>query len=129
MTPRFATALAAAVALLASPARGAEATPPLPAPGPVDGATGHALAARGVKVVDVRTPEEFAEGHVPGAVNIPYDQIAARAAEIGPPATPVLLYCRSGRRSGIAAQALAAKSFTAIYDMKTFDAWKAAEKK
>jgi len=128
MTLRFAAALAAA-ALVASPVRGADAPAPLPAPGPVDGATGHALAARGVKVVDVRTAEEFAEGHVPGALNIPFDQIAQRAGEIGPSSTPVLLYCRSGRRSGIAAKALADKGFTAIYDMKTLDAWKAAEGK
>jgi rhodanese-related sulfurtransferase len=128
MTLRF-TAAVAAVALFASPARAADEPPPLLAPGVVDGATGHALAARGVKVVDVRTPEEFADGHVPGALNIPYDQIAQRAAEIGPPSTPVLVYCKTGRRSGIAAKALAGKGFTAIYDMKSFDAWKAAEKK
>jgi phage shock protein E len=115
--------------LSAAPVRAADPAPPLPAAGVVDGATGHQLAARGVKVVDVRTPDEFAEGHVPGALNIPFDQIAQRAGEIGPPSTPVLVYCRTGRRSGIAAQALAGKGFTAIYDMKTLDAWKAAEKK
>jgi len=43
---------------------------------------------------------------VPGAVNIPYDEVAARSAEVGPRGKPVLLYCRSGRRSGIAAAEL-----------------------
>jgi rhodanese-related sulfurtransferase len=56
-------------------------------------------------VLDVRTPEEFASGHVPGAVNIPYDQVAARLAEI-PKDKEVVLYCRSGRRAGLAAAEL-----------------------
>ena len=56
-------------------------------------------------VLDVRTPEEFASGHVPGAVNIPYDQVASRVAEI-PKDKEVVLYCRSGRRAGLAAAEL-----------------------
>jgi len=96
---------------------------PLPAPGKVNGATAKSLVASGVKVVDVRTPEEFASGHVPGAINIPYDQLPGRAAEIGPPSTPVLLYCRSGRRSGIAVESLQKVGFTKLYDMQTATAW------
>jgi len=95
----------------------------LPAPGKVNGATAKSLVASGVKVVDVRTPEEFASGHVPGAINIPYDQLPGRAAEIGPPSTPVLLYCRSGRRSGIAVESLQKVGFTKLYDMQTATAW------
>lgn len=49
-------------------------------------------------ILDVRTPEEFAEGHVPGAILIPYDQLAERLSELGG-ATEVVLYCRSGRRA------------------------------
>jgi len=56
-------------------------------------------------VLDVRTPEEYASGHVPGAANIPHDQVAARLAEV-PKDRPVVLYCRSGRRSGLAAEVL-----------------------
>jgi phage shock protein E len=119
--------LSVAVLSLASAALAAEA--PLPAPGVVDGASGRRLVERGVKVVDVRTPEEFAEGHVPGAVNIPFDQMAARAGELGPATTPVLLYCRTGRRSGLAAKTLAQKGFGAVYDMRTYDAWKNAAPK
>jgi phage shock protein E len=96
---------------------------PSPAPGKVDGATAKALVASGVKVVDVRTPEEFASGHVPGAVNIPYDQLPGRAAEIGPPSTSVVLYCRSGRRSGIAVEALQKVGYTKLYDLQTVTAW------
>jgi rhodanese-related sulfurtransferase len=89
----------------------------------VDGATAKALAASGAKVVDVRTPEEFASGHVPGAINIPYDQLPRRAAEIGPTSTKVVLYCRTGRRSGMAADALQKAGFSNLYDFKSVTAW------
>jgi len=115
-TPSAAAALAPGQALAAG----------LPPPGAVDADTARRLIASGVAVVDVRTPEEFATGHVPGAVNIPHDQVAARHGEIGPPSTPVLLYCRSGRRSGIAAGALAERGFTAVWDMGTYQAWVAS---
>ncbi len=61
-------------------------------------------------VLDVRTPQEFAEGHVPGAVNVPYDQLASRLAEV-PKDKDVVLYCKSGRRAGIAADVLAANGY------------------
>jgi rhodanese-related sulfurtransferase len=92
-------------------------------PGLVDGATAKALVAAGAKVVDVRTPQEFASGHVPGAINIPFEDIARRAAEIGPPSTPVVLYCRTGRRSGIAAEALQKAGYSRLYDFKSVTAW------
>ena len=96
-------------------------------PGEVDGATARKLVASGVKVIDVRTPAEFAGGHVPGAVNIPHDEMAARAGEIGPPSTPVLLYCRTGPRVDKAAAVLREKGFTTIYDMRAYERWAKSE--
>ena len=64
-------------------------------------------------VLDVRTPQEYAEGHVPGAVNVPYDQLASRLAEV-PKDKDVVLYCRTGRRTGIAAEVLAANGYTRL---------------
>ena len=61
-------------------------------------------------VLDVRTPQEYAEGNVPGAVNVPYDQLASRLAEV-PKDKDVVLYCKSGRRAGIAADVLAANGY------------------
>ena len=62
-----------------------------------------ALAAPGVSspvILDVRTPEEYAAGHVPGAINIPHDQVRARLAEIDSAKDqPIVVYCRSGRRA------------------------------
>jgi rhodanese-related sulfurtransferase len=68
-------------------------------------------------VLDVRSPEEYASGHVPGAVNIPYDQIASRLAEV-PRDKDVVLYCRSGRRAGIAAEALAGQGYTRLQHLE-----------
>jgi phage shock protein E len=99
------------------------------APGVVDGATARKLVASGIKVVDVRTPAEFSTGHVPGAINIPYDEMAKRHPEVGEPATPVLLYCKTGRRSEAAARTLRDKGFTTIYDMQAYESWVAAEPK
>jgi rhodanese-related sulfurtransferase len=57
-------------------------------------------------VLDVRTVEEYVSGHVPGAVNIPHDQLASRLAEV-PKDRDVVLYCRSGRRAVLAGEVLA----------------------
>ncbi|MCC6136842.1 MAG: rhodanese-like domain-containing protein [Candidatus Contendobacter sp.] len=58
-------------------------------------------------VIDVRTAEEYQQTHVRQAVNIPYDRIAMQIAALAPdPNARIVLYCRSGRRSGIAEQTL-----------------------
>ena len=68
-------------------------------------------------VLDVRTPEEFVSGHVPGAVNIPYDQVAARLAEV-PKDKDVVLYCRSGRRAGLAGEVLTSNGYTRLQHLE-----------
>ena len=117
-----ALALAAGAAAAEPPAKVAGVSP-----GIVDGATAHKLVANGVKVVDVRTPAEFATGHVPGAINIPHDEMEKRFAEVGPPSTPVLVYCKTGRRSAIAAGVLKEKGFSTLYDMQAYDRWVESE--
>jgi rhodanese-related sulfurtransferase len=92
-------------------------------PGKVDGPTAKALAAAGARLVDVRTPEEFASGHVPGAINIPHDELPRRAAEIGPPSAKVVLYCGTGRRSAIAMEALQKAGYASVYDLGSASAW------
>jgi len=57
--------------------------------------------------IDVRSPDEYASGHVEDAVNIPYTEIGARIGEVTEDKDAVIyVYCRSGRRSGIAKQTL-----------------------
>ncbi|WP_439106130.1 rhodanese-like domain-containing protein [Congregibacter sp.] len=74
-----------------------------------------ALAAvqGGALLVDVRTAEEFATGHLPGAVNIPHGEIVEGLAALETPkSTEIVLYCRSGNRSGIATKSLSAAGFS-----------------
>jgi phage shock protein E len=96
-------------------------------PGLVNAATARRLVAAGVTVVDVRTPAEYQAGHVPGAVNIPFDQMAQRHGELGPTSTPLLLYCHSGRRSGLAIATLKQQGFTRLWDLQAYDRWTASE--
>lgn len=87
-------------------------------------ASGHAPA-----ILDVRSPAEFAAGHVPGAINIPFNQVAARAGEI-PAAHDTLLvvYCGHGPRAWMAARALRASGFRRLDYLKGHWArWKKAK--
>jgi rhodanese-related sulfurtransferase len=65
---------------------------------------------RGATVVDVRSPDEFADGAYPGAVNIPVRELGRRADEI-PRERPVVLYCTTGARSAMATRMLRANGF------------------
>jgi len=67
----------------------------------------------GAKVVDVRSTDEFRDGGYPGAVNIPLQALAARLGEI-PKDKPVVLYCASGARSGLAARQLKQAGFADV---------------
>lgn len=63
-------------------------------------------------VLDVRTAGEFAEGHVPGARNISHDELGARLGELaGARDKDVVIYCRSGRRTGLAIETLQQAGF------------------
>ena len=67
----------------------------------------HSAAAPETVWIDVRTADEFAEGHLPVAVNIPHEVIAGQVAEYAPDKdVQVVLYCRSGRRAEIAKESL-----------------------
>jgi phage shock protein E len=66
-------------------------------------------------VVDVRTPEEYAAGHVTGALLIPVDELEMRLAELEPHRDGrIVLYCRTGRRSGIAQDLLRRHGFSQV---------------
>lgn len=76
-------------------------------------------------LLDVRTPEEFASGHISGAININVDELPNRLSEV-PKDEPIVVYCRSGRRSAIAAQLLSDAGYTPIYDLGGIVDWQAA---
>lgn len=70
------------------------------------------------KLIDVRSQEEYAAGHLAGAVWISHGEISGKIADVAPDrSTPVYLYCRSGRRSGIAKDALTQKGYTKVYNL------------
>ncbi len=71
------------------------------------------LLTAGVTLVDVREPMEFAEAHVPGALLIPMGRLTARLAELDR-SEPVYLICRSGQRSAVMCDVLAAEGFDAV---------------
>lgn len=77
-----------------------------------------AMRAPGAQVIDVRTPEEFASGHLDGAVNLDWTGgvLEQRMAELDKDA-PALLYCASGRRSAEAAKALRDAGFSNVSDL------------
>ncbi|BCJ35782.1 hypothetical protein Athai_32850 [Actinocatenispora thailandica] len=80
--------------------------------------------AAGDLVLDVRTPEEYATGHVAGARNVPLDRLPAAAREL--PGGQLLTVCTSGGRSWQAAQRLAALGRTALSVRGGTKAWRAA---
>lgn len=66
-------------------------------------------------ILDVRSREEYDQGHIPGAILIPDTEIEAKAADLLPDKDQlILVYCRSGRRSKLAAQSLADLGYTNI---------------
>jgi phage shock protein E len=71
--------------------------------------------------VDVRTPEEYAARHVPNALNLPLDSLESRLSELGPKDRPLVLYCRSGARSSVAAVILARAGFQRVTDAGTLE--------
>lgn len=70
-------------------------------------------------LLDVRTAKEFAEGHVPGAVNISHDELEARLAELGEDRDrEVVVYCRSGKRAQVALDLLTSAGFTRLQHLE-----------
>ena len=75
-------------------------------------------------LLDVRTHEEFAEGHIPGAICIPHEEITdADIPQLPDKAQLILVYCRSGRRSKIAAEQLAKNGYTNVVEFGGVNTW------
>jgi rhodanese-related sulfurtransferase len=89
-----------------------------------------AAADHDVVVLDVRTGAEFAEGHVPGALNIPHDELEARLGELGADRDrEVVVYCRSGRRADLALDLLEKAGFRRLSHLDgDFQGWVAADR-
>jgi rhodanese-related sulfurtransferase len=69
-------------------------------------------------ILDVRSKEEYAEGHIPGALNIPHDQLGDRLSEIGAAKTDeIVVHCRSGYRAGIAEKILVEAGYSDVRNL------------
>lgn len=75
---------------------------------------------KNVLIIDVRTAEEFAQGHLPQAVNIPFDQIQTGMTNYPNKEQPILLYCKSGRRAEIAENQLTTLGYTTLYNGRNY---------
>jgi rhodanese-related sulfurtransferase len=75
----------------------------------VDNKTPHLL-------IDVRSPSEYAEGHIAGAKNYPLQELQQHLSKI-PHGKPIMLYCRSGNRSGMATQQLQSAGYEEVYNI------------
>lgn len=84
--------------------------------GLVSSARFQSAIADGARIVDVRTAAEFESGHIPGAVNVPVNELEAAAAGWNK-SEPLALYCATGSRSAEAAAALRSMGFETVYDL------------
>ena len=83
------------------------------------------MIENGALLIDVRTKKEFEEGHIKGAINIPYDETNNLMTAIGfDKRRPVVVYCRSGNRSGKAKTELDKKGYTNVFNGMGYQALK-----
>lgn len=106
--------LAAAMSLAACPS-------PNGGPSTVTGADARRMVAAGATLLDVRTPDEFRDGHLEGARNIPVAELDGRIGEV-PRGRPVVVYCASGSRSARATSVLRGAGYDAR-NLGPMDAW------
>jgi phage shock protein E len=83
----------------------------------------HRAVAAGGKLIDVRTAGEFAGGAAPGAVNVPVQVIAAEIHNHAEPEDTVVLYCKSGMRSDLAAKILRGLGYSKAFNLGTLGDW------
>jgi phage shock protein E len=89
----------------------------------IQGGDARKLVAAGARLLDVRSPEEYARGHLPDALNIPVQELDRRVAEVGPTDGELVVYCRSGHRSSRAAEILRQHGFSKVHNLGPMTAW------
>jgi len=92
----------------------------------ISGPQARELIEQGAQLLDVRSPQEYQQTGLPGAVNIPVDQLSQRAAQELDPGKPVVCYCLSGGRAGQAHALLKNLGFQDVYNLGSFQNYHAA---
>lgn len=77
----------------------------------------------GAVLLDVRTPEEYADGHIPGSVNIPLNNLGD-VSQVARQDTPLFVYCRSGARSASATAALEQDGYSSVTNIGGIASWR-----
>lgn len=89
----------------------------------ITGAEAKKMVDEGALLLDVRTVGEFNEKHIEGAVNIPVQDLEKRLAEVGDKKRPVVVYCRSGKRSEQAKVILDGAGWQKVENLGGIDNW------
>jgi phage shock protein E len=105
------------------------AAPPAPAtPGAIvkDPAGAKKLIASGALVLDVRTPDEYTDGHIGGAINLPVDTVSDRLSQVASltksdKSKPIVVYCAAGQRAAGAKRTLEAAGYTNVVNGGGYD--------
>ena len=95
---------------------------PLSSGGKIHGARAKVLVSEGALLLDVRSPQEFAQGHLEDAINIPVQSLAQRITEL-PQDKQLIVYCRSGRRSAKATALIQSRRQAEVYDLGPMSAF------
>ncbi|MAI64871.1 MAG: sulfurtransferase [Alteromonas sp.] len=77
------------------------------------------VASNNWLLIDVRSPEEYADGHIPGAINMPHENINGYLSKLEQHKNkPIIIYCRSGRRAKLAMKVLQEHDFTDVMHLE-----------
>ena len=91
--------------------------------GQISSARARELVKAGAQLIDVRSPAEFASGHIPGAVNVPVGELGAKVKSLGAKDKPVIVYCASGTRSAMARTVLKGYGFAQVFNLGSMSRW------
>ncbi len=94
----------------------------------ISGVQARKLVQEGGGLVDVRSADEYEQGHIEGAVNIPVDELPARLGELDDSTGPLILYCRTGGRAHKAAGVLQSHGYTDVHELGAMSNWPAEQR-
>lgn len=89
----------------------------------ISGTEARDLVSQGALLLDVRSPQEFASGHIQGAKNIAVQELSGRLGELKDTNQVIVVYCRSGQRSGSASRLMRQRGYEHVHDLGAMSNW------